>query len=191
MRKLAFWASLAVMVIGVLGAGSFALAHGFKKNVKSDQMSGYNEVPALSTAGTGKFRATIDDQGQKINYTLEYSGLEANATQAHIHFGQRDVSGGIVVWLCSNLASPPTPAGFNRPCPLRSGSVAGTIVPGDVAPGATGPAFVQGIAPGEFNELVKAIRAGKAYANVHSTTFPGGEIRGQLNDRGHGFGRDD
>jgi hypothetical protein len=189
MRKLAFWASLAVLVIGVLGAGSFALAHGFKKNVKSDQMSGYSEVPALSTTGSGKFRATIDDQGQKINYTLEYEGLEANATQAHIHFGQRDVSGGVVVWLCGSTGIP-GPAG-TQTCPLRSGTVTGTIVPANVSVGAVAPAFVQGIAPGEFNELVKAIRAGKAYANVHTTTFPAGEIRGQLNDRGHHFGRDD
>jgi hypothetical protein len=44
-----------------------------------------------------------------------------------------------------------------------------------------GPAG-QGIAAGEFAEIVRAIRAGRAYANVHSTKFPGGEIRGQIND---------
>jgi hypothetical protein len=191
MRKFAFWASIVVMLFGVLGVGSFALAHGFKKNIKSDHMSGYNEVPALSSEASGKFKASIDDQAQKIDFTLTYQDLEANATQAHIHFGQRDVSGGVVVWLCSNLASPPTPAGFNRPCPLRSGTVTGTIVPTDVSPGAALPAGVQGITPGEFDELVKAIRAGLTYANVHSTTFPGGEIRAQLNDRGGHFGRRD
>ena len=46
-----------------------------------------------------------------------------------------------------------------------------------------GPA-VQGIAPGEFDELVKALRAGVAYANVHTDLHPGGEIRGQLDDQG-------
>jgi hypothetical protein len=44
-----------------------------------------------------------------------------------------------------------------------------------------GPAG-QGIAAGEFSELVDALRAGRAYANVHSSKFPGGEIRGQIND---------
>ena len=42
-----------------------------------------------------------------------------------------------------------------------------------------GPAN-QGIAAGEFDELVRAIRAGVTYANVHSEKFPGGEIRGQI-----------
>jgi hypothetical protein len=40
--------------------------------------------------------------------------------------------------------------------------------------------------PGEptaFAELVRAIRAGYAYANLHTTRFPSGEIRGQINDR--------
>ena len=45
-----------------------------------------------------------------------------------------------------------------------------------------GPA-AQGIAPGEFDELVDAIRAGVSYANVHSTTYPMGEIRAQLRVR--------
>jgi hypothetical protein len=48
----------------------------------------------------------------------------------------------------------------------------------------------QGIAAGDFAELVRAIRAGKAYVNVHSSVFPGGEIRGQL-DRGKEHEHDD
>jgi hypothetical protein len=62
--------------------------------------------------------------------------------------------------------------------------VSGTITPASVV----GPA-AQGIATGEFGELVRALRAGAAYANVHTTTFPAGEIRGQISDNDHG-GRD-
>jgi hypothetical protein len=179
LRKLAFWASLTVMTVGVLGAGTFALAHGFKKNIRSDRMSGFFEAPPVSSVASGKFAAKIDDKAQTIAFTLSYQDLEDDATQAHIHFGQTGVSGGIVVWLCSNLASPPTPAGFNRPCPLRSGTVTGAVAAGDVSPGAAQPG-VQGIAAGEFAELVRAIRAGRAYANVHTKKFAGGEIRAQL-----------
>ena len=44
----------------------------------------------------------------------------------------------------------------------------------------------EGIAKGEFDELVRAMRAGVTYANVHSTTWPGGEIRGQFDREGQG-----
>ena len=87
---------------------------------------------------------------------------------AHIHFGQRSVNGGVAASLCGGGGKPACP---------QSGTVTGTVVPADVV----GPAG-QGIAAGEFDELVAAIRAGRTYANVHSTKFPPGEIRGQIND---------
>jgi hypothetical protein len=58
--------------------------------------------------------------------------------------------------------------------------VSGTITSADVI----GPAG-QGIAPGEFDELVRALREGATYANVHTTLYPGGEIRGQIDGHGH------
>jgi hypothetical protein len=60
------------------------------------------------------------------------------------------------------LASPPTPPG-TQACPSPSGTITAADVVGPTA---------QGVAPGEFDELVRAIRAGAAYANVHSTLFP-------------------
>jgi len=53
--------------------------------------------------------------------------------------------------------------------------VSGTAKATDVI----GPA-AQGISPGEFAKILDAIRSGFAYANVHTTRFPGGEIRGQI-----------
>jgi hypothetical protein len=137
-------------------------------------LSGYNEVPAVSTVATGDFRARISNDESRIDYELSYADLEGAVTQAHIHVGQANVNGGISVWLCSNLASPPTPAGI-QPCPPPPATITGTIVASDVV----GPT-AQGIAPGEFAELIRAIRAGRTYANVHTTKFPGGEIRDQL-----------
>lgn len=146
--------------------GSYATADRGKSNVKSKRMSSYLEVPALSTTGKGSFQAKID--GSTITYKLEYSGLSSAAQVAHIHFGQRDVNGGISAFLCGGGGKPPCPA---------SGTVTGTIVAADVI----GPAG-QGIGAGEIAELIAAIRAGRAYANVHTTNFPGGELRGQIND---------
>jgi hypothetical protein len=161
----------------------------------SARLSGYNEVhfiaatPALrgaiSTQARGSFRAVIDDRANTIHYELSYEGLESDVTQSHIHFGQRHTVGGIVVWLCeTDAAKHPVPA-LRRPvtpqCP-QAGTVTGTIGPEKVI-AATG----QGIDAGQFDEVVRAIRAGRVYANVHSATFGSGEIRGQLRggDRGH------
>jgi hypothetical protein len=145
-------------------------------------LTGWEEVPVISTDASGELRARINNDENQVEFELTYSDLEADATQAHIHVGQPGVNGGISVWLCSNLASPPTPAGFNRPCPLRAGTVTGTFGPTDVV----GPT-AQGIAAGEFDELIRAIRERRTYANVHSTLFPGGEIRSQI-DPGRGEG---
>jgi CHRD domain len=57
-------------------------------------------------------------------------------------------------------------------------TISGTFTAADVTAGAS----AQGIGTGEYDELVRAIDAGKTYANVHTTTWPGGEIRAQLNE---------
>ena len=136
----------------------------------------FQEVPAISSKATGEFTATLSDD--KIEYTLSWSNLEGGpATQAHIHVGQHSVNGGISTFLCSNLGN--GPAG-TQACPgTPSGEIKGTIVPANII----GPTS-QGVAAGEFAELLRAIRAGKAYANVHNATWPGGEIRAQLSPRG-------
>jgi hypothetical protein len=136
------------------------------------RLSGFNEDPlALSTTGNGRFRAEIDEQAQTISWKLSYADLEGTVTQAHLHLGGKAQSGGISVFLCSNLGD--RPAG-TQACP-GSGTITGTISPVDV----TGPA-AQGISAGQFDELLAAVEHGVVYANVHSTLYPGGEIRGQL-----------
>jgi hypothetical protein len=176
MRRLTLHALLIGGLLLVFGAGSFALAHGNKRSIKADDMTGYLEAPPVSSVAAGNFEAKIDDENDEIHYTLSYEGLEAPVAQAHIHFGQRSVSAGISAWLCEGTVA--SPSASTPACPGQGGTVSGTITPLEVI----GPAG-QGIAAGEFEELVAAIRAGRAYANVHSAKFPGGEIRGQLNDR--------
>ena len=117
MRKTAFWAAVGVMLVGILGSATFALAHGFKKDVRGD-LNGYNETPAtLSTSGYGSFKAKIDDKADKIEYTLKYNDLEGDVTQAHIHFGRPALSGGISAWLCGTPAPGPTGPGRNPDLP--------------------------------------------------------------------------
>ena len=162
----------AVTALGV--AGAVAIAQGGRDF--KERLTGYQEVPALSTSGKGTFRASVRSGGSEIRYRLTYAGLEANPQQAHIHLGQRGVNAGVIVFLCDNTGG--GPAG-TQPCPNPPATVQGTLHAADVI----GPA-AQGIDPGEFGELVRAIRAGATYANVHTTKYPGGEIRAQLERRG-------
>jgi hypothetical protein len=137
------------------------------------RLSGYEEVPAISTEGEGEFRAQIAPDGQSVAWELSYAGLEGEVLQAHIHFGQPAVVGGIVVFLCTNLGN--GPAG-TQACPAPPATIGGTIASGDVVAGAA----TQLITPGELDEVIRAIRAGAAYANVHTSLVQSGEIRGQL-----------
>ena len=168
---------LVAVVAGVAVVGTTAIAGG-DRDIR-EQLTGYEEDPqALSTTGRGTFDAKISRSEEKIFYRLRYADLEGTVTQAHIHFGGRAQSGGISVFLCSNLGNGPV---GTQACPTAPATVTGTLEPDDVI----GPA-AQGILAGEFNELVAAIRAGATYANVHSSKYPGGEIRAQLDSGGHG-----
>jgi hypothetical protein len=162
----------------LLTAASVAGAAAFAGGGPSfhERLSGYEEDPlVLSTAGSGEFHAELDAKGQRIAYQLRYAGLEGDVTQAHIHLGGRHQSGGIIAFLCSNLDN--GPAG-TQACPAAPATISGTITAADVI-GPTG----QGIAAGEFSEVARAMRVGVTYANVHSTLYPGGEIRAQLTSR--------
>lgn len=175
MRKRRWFSALIFVIPALVAVATFAVANDGGTRQFRAGMIGYQEVPAISTVATGSFLAELADS-DTLSYTLTYSGVEGGTvTQAHIHFGQRSVNGGISVWLCGS-ATNPGPAG-TQTCPATAGTVEGTITAANVV----GPAG-QGIAAGQFDELVRALRAGVAYANVHSTAFPGGEFRGQIND---------
>ncbi|MEV6373532.1 CHRD domain-containing protein [Micromonospora musae] len=144
-------------------------------NVRA-KLSGFEEDPKpISTPGSGRFEAKIDERDKEIRFKLSYEDLK-DVQQAHIHFGGRHQSGGVAVFLCSNLKD--AKGGHSadvQSCPQAPAKIEGTIKPDDVV----GPAD-QGIQPGEFDELVDAIEAGVTYVNVHTKQFPDGEIRGQI-----------
>ena len=139
-------------------------------------LTGYEETPAaVSTTGRGEFTATIDADGDAIVYTETYSGLQGPVTQSHIHVGQLGVSGSVVIFLCQTAANP-DPTGLAPQCPPE-GTVSGTITAANVIAGSTA---TQQLVAGDLAAVITAIRAGAAYANVHTNPSPGGEIRGQL-----------
>lgn len=167
------------VAIGFLGAGAVAtVAAADGDDPIRVRLSGYQEDPApISTEAWGEFRMWVDDD--HIRYRLRYAGLEGEVTQAHIHFAGRHQSGGISAWLCDTTHAP-APTTVDPPTCRPAGTVSGTIEPDDVV----GPA-AQGIEPGEFDELLDAIKAQTTYVNVHSLKYPAGELRSQLTFRNH------
>lgn len=173
MRKRRLFSAL-IFAVPVVLAGTFAVAgDSGKSQFKADALTGYQEAATvpISTVGTGSFEASLNGAGDEISYTLTYADLEGGVvTQAHIHFGQRGVSGGVIAFLCGGSTKPA--------CPASPATVTGTITAADII----GPG-TQGIEAGSFDEAVRAIRAGMVYANVHTTRWPSGEVRGQVNDQ--------
>ena len=170
MKKLAIVIALSSIVAAPIESGAQG---GNRQVVRTDVMTGFHEVPAISSTGVGEFVGEIDDVMETITYVFTYSGLEGGASLfAHIHFGQRSVNGGVSAFLCGG--------GDKPPCPPGAGTVTGVIDATDIV----GPT-TQGIEPGSFAELARAMRIGSAYVNIHTTRWPGGEIRGQIADQNH------
>jgi hypothetical protein len=148
--------------------------------------SGFNEVGALNaqsgailSEGTATLVLKLDRAAQTVSYTLEYSGLSAAVTQSHVHFGKVHMAGGVMVFFCSNLAT--APAG-TQPCPASGGTVTGTLSAANVLAIAG-----QNVPAADFGALVDALESDTAYANIHTSSFPAGEIRGEIR-RSFGFG---
>ena len=150
-------------------------------------LNGFKEATVVvSTTGNGTFEAEISKDGDKIEYTLTFQDLEGDVRQAHIHIGHPQNQGGIVLWLCDSATNPSPTANTpecteNDPLNTRAGTVSGELTAADVQVQAG-----NGIAAGEFEEVIGLIRAGRTYVNVHSSKFQPGEIRSQLDNRDDG-----
>jgi hypothetical protein len=132
----------------------------------SATLAGGNEVPPINSAGTAAFNMT--NRGGPITFSLTFSGLTSPLSVAHLHFAPSKVAGGVMIFLCGGGNQPACPA-------ATSGTIKGTITAANV----TGPG-VQGITPGDLDSALAAVRSELSYANMHTTNFPGGEIRGDV-----------
>jgi hypothetical protein len=148
---------------------------------------GYQVVSSQSSHGTATFRANVDRTNQTIQYELNYSNLDGDIIQSHIHFSRPGSNGGIVLFLCTNIGNTPASATPAPLCPgTREGTVTGTLHAGDVVYIPFGNQFppppngTQGITPGDFDAVANAIDAGAGYVVVHTKAQPTGELRGQI-----------
>jgi len=133
-----------------------AAASGFKA-----KLSGKEETPmAVKTKASGEADFKLSKDGKELTYILKVKNIE-NATAAHIHAGKKGEEGAPVVGL------------FKGP---KEGKFSGILAKGTI----TDADLVGPLAGKTVEDLDKMIKDGDAYVNVHTTTVPGGEIRGQL-----------
>jgi len=175
MSKRVFRAVALGGMVVFIGVGALSVAGADARSFSARPLNGYEENMDISTVARGSFEATLSTDGTTLSYEVRFDGLEGTVTQSHIHFGKAATNGGISIWLCQTAAAP-APAGTNPPTCPESGAVTGEVDSSDVV-GPNG----QGIEPGAFDEIIAAMRAGHTYVNVHSTKWPGGEIRAQIN----------
>jgi CHRD domain-containing protein len=168
-KTIGFWA------IAALAASMLPVPAAHSQTERfSATLIGAEEVPPINTAGTGNFEMTI--QPGAITFSLTFSDLSSPLAVAHLHFAPTKVNGGVMIFLCGGGGQPDCPA-------TTEGTITGTITAANV----TGPA-AQGIAAGDLDSALEAVRDGLSYANMHTANFGGGEIRGQVR-RGGGHGR--
>jgi hypothetical protein len=166
-RRLVLGLSIAAAVVVSTGlaVGVRAARH---DAVLRAELRGLNEVPPTASGATASLRATLDEDAQTINFTINYQGMSGPPVAAHVHFGPTKVNGGVMFFFCGGGGKPACPA-------ATSGTITGTVAVADIV----GPA-AQGVAAGDFDDVVRAIATGNTYANIHSATFPAGELRGRV-----------
>ena len=153
---------LLVLVMGLASAGCNDATEG-QEHFQA-QLSGANEVPPRSTGATGTCAFVVS--GDRVDFVLETHGLSAPVVGAHIHIGPAGANGPVRVGFISpNLAGTNTVTPFNAPDGIL---MENRFSNSDVSGGLS------------LNDIVSAMRSGGAYCNIHTTNFPGGEIRGQI-----------
>jgi len=158
---------VAVCLLAFTGTGGQADAdeRSPRREFQAD-LKGRNEVPLTLSAARGDLRLTISDDESSVHFVLSYTGLQTPVLFAHIHVGQRNVNGGVTVFFCGG--------GGRDACP-QEGTVEGDFTAADVIGLAS-----QQLDANDLAKVLRAIRRGETYANVHTMTSPGGEIRGQI-----------
>jgi len=128
------------------------------------------------TSAMGDVTVTIDAARTQINFTLNVLTPLPNITQGHIHIGPIGTNGQIVLDFCTNQ-TPPSGVPVPPPCPVAPFTLTGTLTAANLRP--ITPAIIA-LGVNNFTDVVNHILSGDAYANVHTSAFPNGEIRGQI-----------
>lgn len=161
MRRL----QLIVMATLVALVASVAAAYASPENFRT-HLTGDEEVPAVDTTAQGQAIFQLNRDGTAIDYRLIVANID-DVFMAHLHLAPAGENGGVVVWLYPNDGPPPQ---------LIPGRTQGTLATGTITAGD----LVGDFAGQSLDVLLEAMRESEIYVNVHTTAFPAGEIRGQI-----------
>jgi len=151
--------------------GNPRVAHAQDTKTFTANLVGDNEVPPINTKATATLKLSV---GSTISFTITYADLSTPLLFSHFHFAPTKVAGGVMIFLCGGGGQPNCPQ-------TLSGTITGTITPDNVVALAA-----QGIAAGDLTSALEAVTEGNSYINMHTTQFPGGELRGQIVPGGRG-----
>jgi|SRR5438445_2261393 len=154
------WIGVACALLGL----SFVSCHKATDDIGERfivNLSGANEVPARGTGASGVMGFNVT--GNRVDYSIEVHNMSTGIVGAHLHTGAAGINGPI------RIALFPGPGANFTTNPL-------TGVDGQLYEGSFEASDVTGIS---FQDLLAGMRAGTVYGNVHTSQFPGGEIRGQ------------
>ncbi len=142
--------------------------------VYNAKLDGASEAPPNASTGTGTSTVYLDLAAHTLRVTFSFTGLVSPTTVAHIH-GPTSTAGAGTAGVMTM-----TPSFFGFPVGVTSGSY-DTTFDTDVA-ATYNPTFIAnfggGTVAGAEVALAAALAGGKAYLNIHSQDYPGGEIRG-------------
>lgn len=167
--------NLRTLFAGSLLAAAVAMPAMADQAIYTAVLSGPNEEPPNDSPGSGMATVTIDLDQKTMRVQENFDGLVANVIASHIHCCTVEPGAGI-----AGVATT-TPTFTNFPSGATSG-IYDHVFDMTNASSYNG-AFITangGTVDGAFNALVDGLNSAHAYANIHSTMFPGGEIRGFL-----------
>jgi hypothetical protein len=138
-------------------------------------LSGPNESPPNASPATGLAFVNYDNVAHTLQVEVTFSGLTGTTTASHIHAATASPGTGTA----GVATTTPYFAGF--PIGVTSGSYSNTL---DLTLSSSyNPSYITangGTTASAEAALVAAMAADEAYLNIHTSTFPGGEIRGFL-----------
>jgi hypothetical protein len=174
MRRLIITSAAALATFGVAGT-AFAATLQFRADP-----SGEFEVPANPSSASADFKLKVSGNEDSARYDLKIDEPIENLFMAHLHVAAAGVNGPIAVWLYPHDASGPRPIAGSFEGRLAKD----VITPDDLCYSPAAPFCDDSgeVLVGEWDAFIDAVEAGNIYVNVHTTQFPGGEVRDQVHE---------